>query len=273
MEETFIYTLSCPESNEVKYVGKSNNPRKRFNEHLRMCDRNIDKNNWIYNLKCNDKIPILIIVEKVLISEWKDKEKFYISTYRNMGLHLFNTSIGGEGLDFGNQTSFKKGNGSRKVICLLSDGTIHNTFNSTIEAASYINKHNIDYALSGKVKKSGGYIWIYQDKYILMNENEKLNFINNCNHNKSMDKGTSNKGSFIKGHNTWNKGIVGIKLKPNKNVHQFSLDNIFIKTWNTAKEASIQITGNVNGEHNISKCARGNSNMAFKYKWSYIINI
>lgn len=33
--------------------------------------------------------------------------------------------------------------------------------------------------------------------------------------------------------------------------------------------ASISITGSEKGEHNISRCARGKNNTAFKYKWSY----
>ena len=42
-----------------------------------------------------------------------------------------------------------------------------------------------------------------------------------------------------------------------------------ITNRNVAKMASISITGSEKGEHNISICARGKNNTAFKYKWSY----
>ena len=54
-----------------------------------------------------------------------------------------------------------------------------------------------------------------------------------------------------------------------KCVHQFDIHGNFIKTWETAKMASISITGSEKGEHNISRCASGKNNTAFKYKWSY----
>lgn len=34
LETTNIYTLSCPISGLVRYVGKSNNPKQRFSRHI-----------------------------------------------------------------------------------------------------------------------------------------------------------------------------------------------------------------------------------------------
>lgn len=221
MRNTFIYILICPITNDIKYVGKSNNPKLRFYKHLQMVDRNHNKNKWILYLKSKKLNPILSIIDEVLVSEWKDKEKFYISKYREMGFELFNTSIGGEGLDFGNQTSFKPGDGSKKVVCLYTDGTYKETFNSTHDAAKHIGKHNISSALKGVTKKAGGYIWIYEYKYNKMSIEEISSFVQNCNHNKTKDKCIYNRGSFKKGHKTWNK----------KEVHQYTIDNLFIKSY------------------------------------------
>ncbi len=264
---TFIYTLQCPKSGDVRYVGKSNKPKDRFYKHIQMADNNHHKNKWINDLKLEKLTPILSILDEVLISEWKDREKFYISKFRELGCDLFNTSIGGEGLDFGNQTSFKPGNGSKKIVCLLSDGTYHKTFDSGKESAEYVNKHNISSVLKGVTKKAGGYIWVYEDIYNQMSENELNDFVANANNNLSSLNGINNR--FKKNEKSWNTGLIGIKLKPNKNIHQYTKEGEYIRTWETAKQASISITGSVDGEHNISKCARGEGKTAFKYKWSY----
>lgn len=251
---TFIYSLSCPISGDVRYIGKSNNPKERFSKHMQMIDNNKHKNFWISSLLSEGLKPILTTVEEVLISEWKDKEKLYIGKFRELGCELFNTSIGGEGLDYGNQTSFKPGNGNKKIVCLLTDGSYHKTFDSTKESAKYIGKHNISSALKGVTKKAGGYIWIYEDRYKKMSKKELIEFVENANYNKSKDN--LNEGSFKKGHNTWNK----------KEVHQYTKDNVFIKTWDNSTLASIYLNVNSSG---ITRCAAGQRKTAFGYKWSY----
>jgi hypothetical protein len=73
--------------------------------------------------------------------------------------------------------------------------------------------------------------------------------------------------AFKKGHIGWNKGLKGIKLKPNKNVYQYCpYTGNYIKSWNTAREASIEL--NIN-EEGIGQCARGKAKSAGKYIWSY----
>jgi len=125
---TFIYTLSCPISGEIKYIGKANNPKSRLNEHKRMRDKNISKNNWIKNLLDNGLSPILNILEEVTMFEWKDKEKNYIRKFRERG-NLLNLCGGANGSEFGNKTSFD-GSHARKIVCLSKEGTYIETFNS-----------------------------------------------------------------------------------------------------------------------------------------------
>jgi len=209
MKTTFIYTLNCPKSGDVRYVGKSNNPKTRFSKHIQMAGNNHDKNNWVRCLKSEELKPILSIIDEVLICDWKDKEKFYISKFRKLGCKLFNTSIGGEGSDSGNQTSFKMGNGSKNIVCLLSSGLYHKTFESGKKAAEYIGKHNISSALKGVTKKAGGYIWIYEDKYKNMTSDELDIFVENSNDNRSKYNGV--KTRFKSGEEPWNKGIKNLK--------------------------------------------------------------
>jgi hypothetical protein len=63
---------------------------------------------------------------------------------------------------------------------------------------------------------------------------------------------------------------VTLDLPKDRNLY-FTKDLKFIKMWNTAKEASIELTGDRN-EENIAKCARGNSLTSIGYKWFYNLN-
>jgi len=110
LNTTFIYVLKCPLSGEVRYVGKSNNPDERYKDHLnRSRDGGTYKRNWINSLRKNNLKPIFEIIKEVSVGKWKIWEKYYIKHYRDKGCKLVNIMGGGDGLTFGNQTSFKKG--------------------------------------------------------------------------------------------------------------------------------------------------------------------
>lgn len=113
MGTTYIYVLRCPLSNKVRYVGKTNNPKERYKNHLnRLHNKGTHKANWIVHLRNKGLRPIFEIIEEVDIKNWKSKEKYYISHYIDEGCDLVNHTEGGDGLSYGNQTSFKKGHKS-----------------------------------------------------------------------------------------------------------------------------------------------------------------
>ena len=95
MKTTFIYALTCPDTGEVKYVGKSNNPQIRYNTHIREHD-SIHKAKWIESLKKDGKLPGLKILEEVPESEWAEAEKRWITYYLAMGSELTNTVVDGQ---------------------------------------------------------------------------------------------------------------------------------------------------------------------------------
>ncbi|SRR6266487_3992896 len=61
----FIYALADPHTDEVVYVGITDNIRKRFREHVACKDTNAAKNAWIRLLLKETLTPSLKILETV----------------------------------------------------------------------------------------------------------------------------------------------------------------------------------------------------------------
>lgn len=247
---TFIYGLYCPIENKVKYIGKSNDPISRFRKHKQMSDNNHSKNEWLRNLNNNGLEPILKILEEVLIENWKQKEKQYISINRES---ILNICGGANGPSFGNKTSFK-GKPLVKVVCLDKEGSYIKTFES-IKEATIFNGKKIFNVLVGKRKSSGGYLWIYEEKYKLMDKDMLNKFISECNLNRSVDNGINTR--FLKEKKPHNS----------KKVNQFTVGGEFIRTWEDSVEASLYYTGK--RRSGINNCAMNKSKTSLGYIWRY----
>jgi hypothetical protein len=97
----YIYTLSDPRTQEIRYVGQTiNSPSKRLSQHIHQESRVVGKlthvNSWIRNLKQNNFKPILAVVEECPIEELNSREIYYISEYKQVH-NLCNHSLGGQG--------------------------------------------------------------------------------------------------------------------------------------------------------------------------------
>lgn len=93
---TYIYGL-LDENNVVKYVGKSDNPKKRFNEHIIESKKykKTHKQRWIFDQIKNNKVINIKIIECVDYNIWGDREKYWINKF---GLdNLTNYELGGKG--------------------------------------------------------------------------------------------------------------------------------------------------------------------------------
>lgn len=99
MKTTFIYILIDPRNNHVRYIGKTDNPRKRFNDHLNdgYSNYNTHKVNWIKSLYKLGLKPIFEILDEVKETEWEFWEMHYISLYKSWGYKLTNGTFGGDG--------------------------------------------------------------------------------------------------------------------------------------------------------------------------------
>ena len=90
MKQKIIYALKCPFTNEIHYVGKSNNGMLRPLSHLKS-SHSKKINEWVIGLKELGYKPIVEILEYVDNElNIDNRELFYIHKYIKIGCNLLN---------------------------------------------------------------------------------------------------------------------------------------------------------------------------------------
>jgi len=291
---TYIYVLKDPDTKEVRYVGKANNPKKRFSKHIRDSEKNNSnshKENWIRKLLLKNKKPILEIIDVVEYSVWKEKEIEWICRFKTKGVKLTNSTDGG---DFENMASCKK----VAKINYITDEVIE-IYKSLADAAYYNNLKSYTRILSccqGKNLRSGGFKWRYVDENdnIIepkINKNFKTKRVAKINlkieiievyetlyevRNYGYDFG--NIGYACNGNTKTAYGYAwryldkeGNVINPiikykHKTVSQLSLDGEIINVFENCKQAAESIS--VNGS-NIVLCCKNKRETSGGYKWTF----
>lgn len=96
---TFIYLLRDPETQGVRYIGKSNNPARRLREHIRDHSKyRRHKDHWIGALQARGLAPLMEVIEEAPLDLWAERELFWINHYTQLGHPLTNTYFGSEGI-------------------------------------------------------------------------------------------------------------------------------------------------------------------------------
>lgn len=126
--EIFIYVLKNPITGEIKYVGKTNNPKRRLYSHIEESKRKTGlKNrrviNWINSLLKDKLKPKMEIVEICNNNNWEEKEIYWINYYRNIGIDLCNIENGGKHSEkkFSDKTKSIHANNLRKLRSKYSE--------------------------------------------------------------------------------------------------------------------------------------------------------
>lgn len=96
MKTTFIYALCEPDTGEIRYIGKADDPDKRLGQHLTDKSGN-HRTNWIKSLIKKGKYPRLEIIDEVPSAHWQQIEVAYIEFFAEQGAILTNGTLGGEG--------------------------------------------------------------------------------------------------------------------------------------------------------------------------------
>lgn len=95
----YIYTLSSPEDDVVRYIGYTNNINKRLKQHLKpgQLKSMTHKNHWIKNLLEKEVTPKIEILDEVDYLDYKYWEIFYINLFKTWNYNLVNGTLGGDG--------------------------------------------------------------------------------------------------------------------------------------------------------------------------------
>ena len=204
--EIFIYTLNHPITQEIKYVGKTNNPKRRLYHHIEESKRKQGlKNrriiNWINLLLSQNLKPIMNILEICNDKNWEEKEKFWIKYYKEKGLELCNIEEGGKHGFKNFSTEIKRfhANNLRGLRSKYSE-----------EQKQYIWKLICENYSDSKIRQI--FPEISQSFLYQIRKGYKWNHITNISKNRDIDK-FKGKGYFY--NNQANKwiAVVGIKKK------------------------------------------------------------
>lgn len=99
MKNLIIYALLDPDTNEIRYIGKSERGIERPRQHFEpgQLKKLSKKNNWIKSLVSKGKLPkIKILYNCSNINELNQKEIEFIAMFKNSGI-LTNMTDGGTG--------------------------------------------------------------------------------------------------------------------------------------------------------------------------------
>ena len=199
-QKTLIYVLT-DENYQIRYVGKTIQKLEyRLKQHIRVAKTSKIKNhriNWINSLLSKGITPKIIQIDSCFWNKSAELEQYYIQYYTNLGNHLVNSTISGEGItrclkkrrqSYKNfrwlsyieedpklviqNTNFNKPKkvvlrkNAKKVIQMDSNNNILNIFDSTWKACQFLGKNvnnssNITQVCLNKQKFALGYKWKY----------------------------------------------------------------------------------------------------------------
>ena len=94
-ETIYIYSLKDPRDRRVRYIGKTNNLTRRYEQH-RYSSGECRRERWLRGLFDKKMKPVMEVIEECTAEEWKEKERYWIAFYRLLEDDLLNVSDGGE---------------------------------------------------------------------------------------------------------------------------------------------------------------------------------
>ena len=144
--KTYIYILQDPRNSLVKYVGKSNNPSRRYRAHLVYTPKNKSYcHNWIQSLKKKGLKPIMTVIDEVT-GDWEWLEQYWIEQFKHWGFVLTNHTKGGDG-------AYGAGQWNNEPVSLFTiEGKLISVFDSQKSCALYLNTtpSNVKTCVNGK---------------------------------------------------------------------------------------------------------------------------
>lgn len=255
MKTTSIYLIS-DEIGNIRYIGKSNNPRRRLNQHIND-SFNLHKYNWLQSIIKRGYFPKIEVIDEVPIDEWEFWEVYWISQFKTWGFNLLNVSKGGSDMSYVITEKSKVKMRKSKLGIKLSEE----------------HKAKIAKGVEEKAKSTPNYNKCY-DKSIFLNKEElhQKYIIENLSmpetalyFNVSETTLFRNLKEFdiVKDDKLWRHQCAKNKRKT---VLQYTKSNEFIREWESVDEAVRQLNLN---RGNVAAAARGVAKSAGGFIWKY----
>lgn len=242
-----IYALSDPRNDEIRYIGKTNNIKKRVRDHLSLKEKNFLKNNWLKNLKNEGLKPNVLTLEITTEELWKEREIFYIKHYKEKYNKLTNMTDGGEGVTF---TPEIRDRLSKKLISIghkPSKEALEKSMKSRMgKELSLEHRNRISKSLVGTVKT---------EEQKIKNRNRMLG--------KKMSESSKEKLSRSRMGYVWREES---KDKLRKNILKLDTNGVVITEYKGITTAAKEIGGDIS---NIWRCLNNQRKTAYGYKWKY----
>lgn len=252
---TFIYTIA-DENNNIRYVGKSNNPFIRIKRHLTE-GKGTHKYNWLNSIIKRGFYPIVEILDEIPLDSWEIYEIYWISQFKAWGFDLINQSLGGMG-----PTGIKRSDNFKEKIRIRQFGS----------KLSESHKKNISNALILKYQDENYFTSRYDKKYILDKDVLYQKYIiENLSIPKiSKELGISEKTIFsnlkqfniIKDKTIWKQQCAS---HDRKHIIQYDLQGNIIDTY----IGLVDVENRFGKKTNISNCCLGRAKTAYGFIWRY----
>jgi hypothetical protein len=273
----YIYTLSDPITMEIKYVGQTNETKRRFNDHISSSiNENSDSYNtykarWIRKLISNDLMPIIKIIEECEnLDQSNLREKYHIDKFTNEGCRLTNSYVS-DVTEFSKDTkekmsNAKKGKKLEEIVGLEKSIELKEYYSKRMK----LNNPNKTYDPEVKEKISNSlkeYFsnpenhWAYGLK-MDDDHNEKLRQakLNNPKNVGNKKPRTEEQKEKIR------NSLKGGKVRRSE-ILQYDLDMNFIKEWKSLRE--IERNDLTLSRSQIAKCCKGIKNAYAGFIWIY----
>jgi len=160
----YIYALIDPRTNEVKYIGKTIDPKKRFYQHIseRLLYKHY-KAKWIQNLHDQNLRPIFKVLEICPLENYEKREAYHISLYDFN--QLTNSDERGQGNKNRRREIIENAKYNNKIVYQYDlNGNFIKEYKSVREASRQlsISHANITRCCNQIVKHASGFIFSYK---------------------------------------------------------------------------------------------------------------
>jgi hypothetical protein len=277
----YIYKLIDPITDEIRYIGQTDNLNRRFNDHVssstnkKSASYNTYKSCWIRKLVKNGHNPIMEIIDSCETLEQSNLlERLYIESFVNQGFSLTNSYVT-DVTEFSLQTKekmsyAKKGKNLEEIVGEEKAKELKKYYSERVKLNNPNKSNNplVREKISNTLKEyfsNPENHWAYGLK-MTEDHNEKLRLAKlgnpkNVGNRKPRTEVQKEKlRNAIKGRKILRYEII-----------QYDLEMNLVKIWKSLRE--IQRNDNSLSRNQISKCCKGERISYAGYIWKYKSNL